>query len=65
MLKKPTRVSGFDFYDLSEVITIGSKIFVFQENGKVNIYDFEKNEWSISSCEATKNIKLFSILKFL
>ena len=65
LLKQPTLASKYNFNDFSEVITIGSKIFVFQENGKVNIYDFEKNEWSISSCEATKNIKLFSILKFL
>ena len=56
-------MSGFDFYDLSEVITIGSKILLFIENCNVIIYDFENNEWSVKTCEATRNLKYFSCVK--
>ena len=60
-LKKPT--SGFNLYDLSDVITIGSKILLFIENCNVIIYDFENNEWSVKTCEATRNLKYFSCVK--
>ena len=56
-------MSGFDFYDLSEVITIGSKILLFIENCNVIIYDFENNEWSVKTCEAAKNLRYFSCVK--
>ena len=66
LLVQPTSASRFDFSDPPEVITIGSKIFVFQnDSSKVYSYDLEKNEWSVKPCEATKNIKYFSMLKFL
>ena len=65
LIKKPTSVSGFSLYEPNEVVTIGSKIFVFQNNSKVITYDFEKNKWSKSLCEATKYIEYFSLLKMM
>ena len=63
LLKQPTLASGFHLYDLFEVITIGSKIFVFQRNSNVKTYDFENNEWSVKTCEATKDLAFFSSVK--
>ena len=56
-------MSGFDFYDLSEVITIGSKILLFIEICNVIIYDFENNEWSVKTFEATRSLRYFSCVK--
>ena len=56
LLKQPTQATGFYLYSPSEVITIGSKIFVFRRKGIMIVYDFEKDEWSEKLCEATKNI---------
>ena len=55
LLKQPM---SNDWYGLSQVITIGSKLFCLKSN--INIYDLENDEWSEKPCEATKNIELFS-----
>ena len=47
----------------SGVISIGNKIFVLSENRKILTYDFEKNQWLVKSCEATKDLKSFSCVK--
>ena len=64
MLKQPTPASGLDFNDAFEVITIGSEICVFQKNSKVTTYDFVNDEWSEKTCEATKDLELFSVFKY-
>ena len=46
-----------------EAVTIGSKIFVFVYETNVLIYNLNKDEWSEKSCEATKNIAMFSCAK--
>ena len=61
LLKQPA--SKYTFHYNTEVITIGSKIFMFQENRKVITYNFEKNKWSRKTCKATKHLRSFSILK--
>ena len=65
LLKKPTLTSRYNFKYAFGVIIIGSKFFVFEENTQVTTYDFENNEWSVKTCEATKDLKLFSVLKYL
>ena len=48
-----------DIY-LNKAISIGSKIFVFQDNkAAVLCYDVDKNEWSEESCEITKFLEFF------
>ena len=64
LLKQPTSISRLILYEPLEVITVGNKFYVFQRNGDVKIYDFENNEWSVKTCEATKNLGFFSVLKY-
>ena len=47
----------------SGVITIGSKIFMFHNEGEMIVYDFENDEWSEKTCEATKNLSSFSCVR--
>ena len=56
LLKQPT---GFNLCVPHEVITIGSKIYVFKDIGEVIIYEFENNEWSLKKCQATRGKALF------
>ena len=63
LLKQPTLASGFNFYVPVEVITIGSKIYIFKGVGEVIIYDFENNKWSVRNCQATRDITFFSCVK--
>ena len=65
LLKQPSLLSVGEIYRPSGVITIGSEIFVFQDNSGVKTYDFENNEWSLKMCEATKGISRFTVLKYL
>ena len=65
LLKQPTKASGFNLFEPHKVIAIGSKIFVFQGVYEVKTYDFKNNEWSKELCEATKDIKFYSVLKYL
>ena len=62
-LKHPSRAYEFELYDPFKVITVGSKIFIFQSNSEVKTYDFENDEWSVKVCEATKNLMFFSCVK--
>ena len=64
LLKQPILASVFDFEEPYGVITTGRKIFIFK-NSYVKTYDFENNEWSGKTCEATKDIFFFSVLKCL
>ena len=64
LLKEPILASGFDLHDPSEVITIGSKIFVFLTNSNVKTYDISHNEWSGKTCDATENIEFLSLVKY-
>ena len=53
------------FVDVNKAISIGSKIFVFQEyNASVLCYNVDTNEWSEESCEVTKNLQKYSCVKF-
>ena len=65
LLKQPSLASGFDLRFPFEVIAFGNNFFVFRQYSDVKIYDFENNEWSVKTCEATKNIKFFSVLKYM
>ena len=65
MLKQPTYASGIDVYYPTKVITIGSKIFVFKGVSEVTTFDFTNDEWSVKTCEATRNIVAYSMLKCL
>ena len=64
LLKQP---SSIFLHGPIEVITIGSKIFVFRKcslsKGSLKVYDFETNEWSMKTCGATKDKALFSCVK--
>ena len=62
-LKHPSRAYEFELYDPFKVITVGSKIFIFQSNSEVKTYDFENDEWSVKVCEATKDLMFFSCVK--
>ena len=64
LLKQPTPLSDYNFNGRTEVITIGSKIFLFQDNSRVITYDLEYNEWSRKTCKATKHLTFFYILKY-
>ena len=64
LLTQPTPASKYYLNDHTEVIAIGSKIFMFQYNSKVITYDFENNKWSTKTCKATKHKDNFSILKY-
>ena len=45
-------------------VSIGSKIFVFQDDTKIVLcYDVDKDEWSEEFCEATENICYYSAVK--
>ena len=56
----PEGLSNYIFNN-SNVLSIGNKIVIFSnEEGCVVIYDAEINKWEKKSCEATKNIELFS-----
>ena len=59
-LKQTTLASKSFLRRPSGVITIGSKIFVFRDERNVIIYDFENDEWSEKTCEATENFLWFS-----
>ena len=63
LLKQPTLASRFNLSEPYDVISIGSKLFVFKEDRNVIIYDFENNKWSAKTCEATRNISYFSCVK--
>ena len=64
LLKQPRPASRNNLSGHSQVITIGSKIFVFCRNYFVSIYDFENNKWSIKDCEAVKNISHFACVEY-
>ena len=64
LLKEAAPASKYKLIGRTEVITIGSKILLFRNNGKVITYDSENNEWSKTMCKATKHIRSFSILKY-
>ena len=54
LLKQHTLASGLDLYKPYGVITIGSKIFIFQDNSTVKTYDFKNNELSLKKCQLQK-----------
>ena len=60
LLQQPTLAPNFFLHDLSGVITIGSKLFMFRNNGYVIIYDFKNDEWSEKITEATEKLLWFS-----
>ena len=64
LLRQPKFAPYYNLNDYTEVLIIGSKIFLYQNNSKVITYDFENKEWSEKICEATKNIRSFSVLKY-
>ena len=48
----------------TEIVSIGSQIVMFADLSRtILLYDVENNEWSIKSCEATKDIQEFSCSK--
>ena len=57
LIKQPTLV---DFTEPYGVITNSNNLLMFRENCNVTIYDFEKDEWAVKTCEATRNIRYFS-----
>ena len=51
---------------LVQAVSIGSKIFVFQNFTKVVLcYDVDKDEWSEESFKATENIRYYSTVKMV
>ena len=64
ILEQPTSFSWFILYEPFGVITVGNKLYVFQRNSDAKTYDFENNEWSVKTCEATEYLKYFSVLKY-
>ena len=47
-----------------KTVSVGSKIFAFQNNQPVTIcYDVDKNKWSQEKCEVTNNLISFSCVK--
>ena len=64
LLKQPTLASGFILYHPTEVITVGNKLFIFKNDSCGKTYDFKNKKWSVKTCEVTKNIRCFSLLKY-
>ena len=53
-----------DNFNFQKAVSIGTKIFVFKYiEPAVLIYDVDKNEWSKESCEATKDLTVYSCVK--
>ena len=61
LLKKPERL--FESSSLTEVISIGTKLNIFCNKGRVIVFDIDNDEWSEKTCEATKNLLSFSCVR--
>ena len=61
-IKSPAgRINGFC---MGKVISIGSRIFVFEDNNsQVHCYDVDKEVWSCQSCEVTRYMCDYSCAK--
>ena len=59
LIKQPTLVDLTEPYG---VITNSNNLLMFRENCNVTIYDFEKDEWAVKTCEATRNMRRFSFI---
>ena len=61
VLLKPPPVC-FTHYP-AEIISIGSKLTVFNHTGRILFYDIEKNEWTVKRCDLTKGLQRYSCVK--